>query len=124
MVVVDSNVLLRFFLEDNIDQFQKAKKLLMGEKDLFIPESVCAEVGFVLEKVYKFPRARIVDVYRVLLSAISIRVPSEIPFAVTLYEESSIAIVDCIAAAHAQGNKLATFDKKLLHQSKTTPYWK
>lgn len=58
--IIDANVILRFFLEDNEEKFQRSKaffrKLEFGEDDALLTEIVFAEVIWVLQKVYSIPR--------------------------------------------------------------------
>lgn len=123
MIVLDTNVLVRYFVNDIPVQANKVETLLETES-VYIPESVYAELDFVLEKIYGFEKDKVLVVLSFLTHKSNVTVPKAIPVALELFSNSSLHIVDCIAAAHSQGRKLATFDKKLLHQSKAIPYWK
>jgi len=61
--VVDANVILRFFLEDDEEQFRKTKpfiqRLELAKEEALITDIVFAEVVWVLNKVYDVPRPEI-----------------------------------------------------------------
>lgn len=60
MEITDANIILRYLLKDNADFFLKARNIIEKNK-IFIPVEVCAEVVYVLEKVYKIPRVKILN---------------------------------------------------------------
>jgi len=72
MEVVDANVIIRYLMADVDELYSQAEKIFMeaikGERKLFIPQSVIAEVIFVLSKVYKVPRKEIVSAIDYFLS--------------------------------------------------------
>lgn len=124
MVVVDTNVIVRFVLKDNMAQAMRAKDLLGSGEKLFIPESVFAEVDFVLRKIYKKDRDAIASVFSFFTHRKNTSFPIQIPKAIELYVQTSNSFVDCVVATHTKDGMLATFDKKLLKQTKVKPYWK
>ena len=70
--IIDANVILRFFLEDDEEKFQRSKeffgKLEFGEDDALLTEIVFAEVIWVLQKVYSIPRKEISPIFLKLLN--------------------------------------------------------
>lgn len=58
---VDTNVLVRFFVRDDAEQFALAEKLIgqAGREDLFISPIVMVELGWVLRQGYKFSRGEV-----------------------------------------------------------------
>ncbi len=58
--IIDANVVLRFFLADEVRQFQKAKaffeRVELGEEEILLTEIVFVEVIWVLHRVYEIPR--------------------------------------------------------------------
>jgi predicted nucleic acid-binding protein len=70
--IIDANVILRFFLEDDEDQFLKAKafmqRLEVAREDALITEIAFAEVVWVLNKVYGIPRREISDKFSKMLN--------------------------------------------------------
>lgn len=73
MIGLDTNVLVRYLVEDDPEQSPRAAALVdrareAGER-LFVPQVVLCEVVWVLDSVYRFPRSRITSVLRDLLRA-------------------------------------------------------
>lgn len=60
MIAIDTNVLVRFLVNDDADQFARAKALV-NENPIFVPTTVLLETEWVLRDVYGFTKARIVD---------------------------------------------------------------
>lgn len=121
-VIVDTNVLLRFLLQDIPEQYDQAKKLFSEAKlkkvSVFIPEIVIFEIVFGLTNYYSLNREEIVDKVKSLLSTIYIEVESKRLFqeACILYPTNSgLSFVDCflLAKVRIEGLNLFTFDKKL-----------
>jgi predicted nucleic acid-binding protein len=58
---LDTNILLRYFIQENPTLTARAMTLIESERALRISVVTLAEVGFVLTKFYKVDRARAVD---------------------------------------------------------------
>ena len=52
MVYLDTNIIMRYLLDDHADLSEKARQIIDSETSLFICEGVCAEIVYVLTKVY------------------------------------------------------------------------
>ena len=61
MEAVDTNVLVRYFLQDDPDQGPAAAGLVDGAEELGVSLVSLAETAFVLSKNYGVPRERVVD---------------------------------------------------------------
>jgi len=118
--IIDANVILRFFLEDDEEKFQRSKaffrKLEFGEDEALLTEIVFAEVVWVLQKVYGIPRKEISQKFLVLLNYNGIKTV----FSKEIYSESlklysvhSVDIQDIFLAvlAKAENSKIISFDK-------------
>jgi len=113
---LDTNIVLRFLLNDNPNQANLATKLITNEI-CYITDVVLVEVTFVLEKVFELSRA---DVHELILSFLGF---SSIVYntlfinqVFALYkEQSKLSVVDCYVTCEAQSyqNELFTFDKAL-----------
>lgn len=69
MIAVDTNVLLRYLLRDDIKQANKAKKLIEGLDRVLVVDAVLVETIWVLKgSRYKLTRQQIVDTILVLFS--------------------------------------------------------
>ena len=56
MIYLDTNIVLRYLLDDHIKLSVKARQIIDSETNLFICDGVCAEIVYVLGKVYKVER--------------------------------------------------------------------
>lgn len=118
--IIDANVVLRFFLEDDEEKFQKSKeffrKLEFGEDDALLTEIVFAEVIWVLQKVYSIPRKEITPKLLKLLNYNGIKtVFSKEIFSesLKLYAAHTVDIQDIFLAvlARVKDSKIISFDK-------------
>ncbi len=70
--VLDTNVILRFLLNDHPAHFQRAQvfmsDVISGKITAYIPDSVLAECVYVLLKVYKVPKPKACEVLTGILS--------------------------------------------------------
>ena len=73
MIGLDTNVLVRYLVEDDPEQSPRATALVeraleQGQR-LFVPQIVLCELVWVLDSVYRYPLERITTVLRDLLRA-------------------------------------------------------
>jgi uncharacterized protein len=115
---LDTNVLLRFLLDDDLTQSPLSctffKRLEDGTESVELEDVVLAESVWVLEKGYRVPRN---EISRLLSCVISLkgvgchgkRIVLE---ALSRYSSTSCDIVDCLLAARARskGSKVISFD--------------
>jgi predicted nucleic acid-binding protein len=125
--IVDANVILRFFVRDNEEQFLRAKafiqRLELGKEDVLMTEIVFAEVVWVLNKVYEVPRQEIADTFSKVIGYRGIRTMLEKEIfqeSLRLYAKHSLDIQDMFLAVLSKnkGCPIITFDKydfKKLH---------
>jgi len=118
--IIDANVILRFFLEDDEEQFTKARpfiqRLELGKEEALITDIVFAEVVWVLNKVYDIPRTEIAERFSKLVNYRGIKtVFSKELYAesLRLYAKQSIDIQDILLAILARDKDctIVTFDK-------------
>jgi predicted nucleic acid-binding protein len=118
--IVDANVILRFFLEDDEQQFPKAKALIqrleLGRDEVLLTELVFAEVVWVLNKVYEVPRPVIAEQFTKLMSYAGIKtLESKEIFSesLRLYARHTIDIQDIFLALLSKRNDctVVTFNK-------------
>ena len=125
--IVDANVILRFFVRDNEEQFLRAKafiqRLELGKENVLMTEIVFAEVVWVLNKVYEVPRQEIADTFSKVIGYRGIRTMLEKEIfqeSLRLYAKHSLDIQDVFLAVLSKnkGCPIITFDKhdfKKLH---------
>ena len=125
MVVLDTNVILRYLLQDVPKQVAKIEPLFNeiaeGKAQAVISEAVLAECVYVLDAVYSVPKAEIVKSLRDLLAykGFSRHLHHLLRDALDVFAAANISIVDAIVvimAKHSQSD-LASFDRSLLKQA-------
>ena len=116
---LDTNVVLRFLLNDIPVQTSKARRLISSSQ-VYVSDVVVTETVYVLEQTLKYDRSFISGLLRMFLSLPQLSHNDHIlPDAISLFEKrSALSFVDCYAAMEAKvfGAKLYTFDKKLIKQ--------
>lgn len=122
MIAVDTNVLVRLFVNDDMVQSQKARALFDMYVDsveaLWIADIVMLELAWTLERIYEFARAEICTALKALAgnATVSLESMQQVNEAITLYEQGPAGFADCLLAAkarHAGCDALRTFDKKM-----------
>ena len=118
--VIDANVILRFFLQDDEEQFRKTKpfvqRLELAKEEALITDIVFAEVVWVLNKVYDVPRLEIAERFSKLINYRGIKtIFSKELYAesLRLYAKHSMDIQDILLAVLARDKDctIVTFDK-------------
>jgi predicted nucleic acid-binding protein len=118
--IIDANIILRFFLADNEEQFSRAKafvnKLELGQEETLLNEIVFAEVIWVLNKVYNIPRQEITDKFLRFINYRGIKtiLDKEIFLdAIRLYPKYSMDIQDIFIGVLSRHKdcSIVTFDK-------------
>ena len=116
MVLVDTNIILRYLLDDNNELSKKAIEIIDNNK-VFIPTEVIVEVSYVLKKVYNVEKDSIFEVVKLLLDMENINFENKetIELAFETYSQRNLDIVDCMLFAYSRNEKyeVKTFDKKL-----------
>jgi uncharacterized protein len=119
MISLDTNVVLRFLLNDVPTQTARAKALF-SKPAIYVSDVVISEVAFVLEKAMMFDRANIGLMLKTLMALPNLTHNDLVlPEVITLFEaRKSLSFVDCYATVEAKvfSAKLYTFDKKLINQ--------
>ena len=111
--LVDTNVLLRYILNDNPEMNQKANEIMDG--NVFTVPEVLAEVAYVMTKVYKAIREDTATYLAAIVEDVDIEHPLAVKEAIKIYADNNLDFVDCmlIAYNHIDGTTVFTFDKKM-----------
>ena len=116
MIIVDTNVLLRYLLNDDASLNAKARQII-DNNDIFVTNEVIIEVCYVLNKVYKVEIDVICSLILELISLDNIFFASRAVVYETFktFMRENLDVVDCMLIAYnkCNGQKVATFDKKL-----------
>ncbi len=120
MAALDTNVLVRFLVEDDVAQLALAKRLIRRcireGQTLYVSVSVSLELEWVLRSNFGFAKDEVVLALAHLLSASELSFDSEgaLELALLLYKENSADYSDCVhvaLAAQAGEQPMWTFDR-------------
>ena len=120
MIGLDTNVLVRYLVEDDPDQAARAREVIEGrctaEAPGFVNRIVLCELVWVLESCYATPAAAIADTIEKLLrtAELEIDAPEAAWFALAAYRRGATDFADALigrlnTAAGCDG--IATFDR-------------
>lgn len=114
MEMLDTNMILRYLLNDNEKMADEAEKIIR-EGSVQVTIEVLAEVVYVLKGVYSIEREKIKSSLLDFLSEVQISEPEVIKLGLETYAEQNLDFVDCILYAYSRvkGYEIKTFDKKL-----------
>jgi predicted nucleic-acid-binding protein len=114
---LDTNVVLRYLLNDISEQSVKSKAVI-SDSASYITDVVAVEIIFVLERVIGMERSDVVRLVKTFLSLPNLIYNDYfLDQAIDLYgKKKSLSIVDCYAATESKvyANTLVTFDKELV----------
>lgn len=120
MPALDTNVLVRYVVQDDSGQLAAAKRLIgrcVAEgQSLFVPVTVTQELEWVLRASFGYAKDDVLQVLSNLFSAAELTFESEraLEVALQLYREGSADFADCLhiaLATEAGVQPLWTFDK-------------
>ena len=121
MPSLDTNVLVRWLVDDDAVQTARVHKLLNSVESehgsLFVPCTVTLELEWVLRSRYHFDKATLLQVFNALLETQELLLEAEaaVEWALHLYRQGSAEFADCLHAglSAASGHApLLTFDQK------------
>ena len=115
MVMLDTNMILRYLLNDNPDMAEQAERYL-DSGETTVTTEVIAEVVYVLKGVYGLERGAIADTLKDFLALVNCREEDVLRVALDAYATHSLDFVDCVLYGYhrVRHATVATFDKKLL----------
>ena len=125
MIALDTNVLVRFLVEDDTEQSRQAKAMIQraiaGNSPCFVSEVVVCEVVWVLGTSYQVGREEIARVLRQLLRARHLTFPKgeRLSRALSAFEPGRGDFTDYLireTAREAGCESVATFDRALLRE--------
>ena len=121
MIALDTNIVMRFLVRDDLSQAEAAERLISGltpENRGFICREAMMELIWVLERVYKLPRATIGATIFELVASVDLIVENDLAMthAAYRYMQGGVDFADLMilaAANHRRATPLYTFDHKL-----------
>ena len=126
MMALDTNVLVRFLVEDDPLQSRAAqrlvKKAIQAKDVLFLSDLVLVETVWVLGRSYRLARDEIGKILQILLSAQHLRFEStdRLSRALRAYQRGKGGFADYLIRELARDHgaaEVATFDRKLLKEA-------
>ncbi|MCR5124247.1 MAG: PIN domain-containing protein [Treponema sp.] len=118
MTVIDTNVILRYLLNDIQEQADKAAAIIEeGAKSY--PE-IIAEVVYVLVKLYSVPREKINEIVSPITYEVEFDNSDVIRTSLENFSNTKFDFVDCLLLARKKilSEEIFTFDKKLANRLK------
>ena len=115
MILVDTNIILRYLLQDNEQMFAESKEIIENHEILILGE-VVAEIVYVLRNVYKVQKEEIVISLQSLFQYPNITLlPNKhyILDSLRIYNTENLDFVDSLLCAMSIEYEIKTFDKKL-----------
>lgn len=121
MLGIDTNVLVRFLVQDDEAQFEKAHKLIKREvsagRRVFVNQLVLMETEWVLRSRYSVSKNQIIEAISGLLDATDVQFEDEpaIEEAIFIWKEFTADFADCLIGAKNRRlgcRATATFDLK------------
>jgi predicted nucleic-acid-binding protein len=125
MIALDTNVLVRYIMQDDVDQAARASKLvesLSADRPALIPLVVVVELAWVLARSYKLKRPQIAQAIEGLMSSreLIIAQSATVWSALRAYRKGKGDFSDCLIArcATAEGcSQVMTFDRAAARHS-------
>ncbi len=120
MAALDTNILVRFLIDDDAVQASAAKKLIRkclgAGETIYVPVTVSLELEWVLRSNFGFSKPVVVQTLSQLLASVELSFESEeaVEVALALYSQRGADYSDClhVALASSAGEQpLWTFDK-------------
>lgn len=105
MIGLDTNVLVRFLVRDDEEQFERAQRLIRREAQagapVLVSHLVLLETEWVLRSRYKLGKAEILGAFSDLMSAVDVTFEDEpaIEEALFTWKNSSAQFADCLIGA-------------------------
>ncbi len=123
MLGLDTNVLIRYLMQDDQRQYEKAKRLIHREagngEPVLISLLVLLEIEWVLRSRYGLSKAEVLAAFSALLEAADLAFEDEtsVEYALYSWKNSSADFADCLIEARNRRlgcRATATFDAKAL----------
>ena len=130
MIAVDTNLLVRIMIVDDVDQARRARSVfdeaVRTADEVVVAPIVFAELVWVLRKTYKLGRAVVVEQLEKLAAAPFLRIPDRdvVLTAITDYRQGGADFADYLIAAYAEregASPLYSFDADALETRRFTP---
>ncbi|MCA1809755.1 MAG: type II toxin-antitoxin system VapC family toxin [Lentisphaerae bacterium] len=118
MISIDTNVLVRFLVRDDAEQFQKAVSLF-NSTEIYIPDTVFLETEWVLRFAYGYNVCAVSKAFRDLLGLSQVHVADVVCLRSAVeWHADGLDFADALHLSCSQDiDTLATFDKAFARRS-------
>lgn len=122
MIFIDTNYFLRFLLEDNQEQYLKAKELFLeaskGKLNLITSIIVIFEIYWVFKSYYNKSKSELIKILQNLLKMDFIQIENKdiLYKCIDLFSKANLSFEDCYNLSFAKSKNIKqfkTFDAKL-----------
>ncbi|WP_017653570.1 type II toxin-antitoxin system VapC family toxin [Fortiea contorta] len=119
MVVVDTNIIVRFLTQDDELQYQKSLEIFQTQ-NVFVPDTVILETEWVLRFAYKFKPVEICAALKKLFGLSNVHLHHVSLIAQALqWHEAGLDFADAFHLANSQNyTKFYTFDEKFVKRAR------
>lgn len=121
MHIIDTNIILRYSLQDHAELSKQAEELI-DNHTVYTTTEVVAEICYVLAKIYNMPRAEIAQELLYLFGDEIIKHQDKafIIKAIQVYKQNNLDFVDCAMISYFQvfDYQVSSFDKKVMNHIK------
>ena len=106
--VVDTNIILRFLMQDNMRQFGQSERLIQRiaerQETVFLPWHCVCEIVFTLQSYYEVPRNEVVEKLSILFShaGLHIHMKNAVLHALEIYKNTNVSFADALTIAQMQ----------------------
>ncbi len=116
MILFDTNMILRYLLNDSKEMAEKAEYLI-DSGNVAVTIEVIAEAVYVLKGVYGMKREIIAETLKAFLRLVDCDKKDVLCEALDAFRETRLDFVDCVLYGYhiARDAEIATFDQKLLN---------
>jgi len=125
LIALDTNVLVRFLVEDDLEQAARAHAFLLKALDsqdrCFVSDIVLCELVWVLDRSYEVRRQEICTLLQTLLQApqLAFSAVDQVGRALSSFEKGRGGFADYLIREHGRGagcSQVVTFEKDLLRE--------
>lgn len=117
-VVVDTNVLVRFLIDEDVAQARRAVELFRSSV-IFLPETVLLETEWVLRSIYELGRREVAAGFLSVLKLRNVQVERRaVLLGVIEAYAKGFDFADALHYAGAEGMEVKTFDRKFVNRGK------
>jgi len=120
VIAVDTNILVRFLVEEDVAQTDRAEAVLRSRAVLLL-KTVLLETEWVLRSLYRFERTAIEDGFTRLLGLPGMEIEDRpaVALALAWYGQDRLDLADALhLASSAQAEAFATFDQALRRRTR------